>query len=171
VTPRLRTRLLDVAFAKKGLDTPMNPIPEMTELERRHRVTFSRLVESEPALESLLWEASRAGAPCRSQVDVDLAFSSIRRQLCDLVGFMSKNRLHAVLGSAGAYEVSYWKLFRAVADLVRVSAITEAANTEAANTEAVPVLAGAAGPQEAREADPKFATGARNDWRPSIATG
>ena len=46
------------------------------------------------------------------------AFAPIRNRLSDLIGFAGRRRQHCVLGTPEAYEVAYWKLFHAVADLV-----------------------------------------------------
>jgi hypothetical protein len=86
----------------------------VSELEQMHGFTFGQLVDCEPRLETLLWEARRAGAACRSQADAHRAFSTLRSQLSELVGFSSRHRRHRLLGSVGAYEVVYWRLLQAV---------------------------------------------------------
>jgi anti-anti-sigma factor len=96
----------------------MAPLPDTNAIERLHGVTFYRLLELEPRLEALLWEARQAGAACRHQADVQRAFAPIRNRLTDLIGFAGQHRRHRLLGSAGAYEVAYWKLFHAITDLV-----------------------------------------------------
>jgi hypothetical protein len=96
----------------------MKFIPDVDEMEHLHGVTFGRLVNQEPRLERLLWEARKVGATCRSQADVLAAFDTVRNQLSELIGFSSPHRVHRLLGSVGAYEVAYWKLFHAIADLV-----------------------------------------------------
>jgi hypothetical protein len=45
---------------------------------------------------------------------VDRVFSPLRNDLAELVGFPSKHARHPVLGSVGAYDVAYWKLFDSV---------------------------------------------------------
>jgi hypothetical protein len=96
----------------------MQLLPDMDEMERIHGVTFGRLVDLEPQLEALLWQARQAGATCGSRADVGRTFSRLRDQLSGLIGFSSQHHRHPVLSSVGAYEVAYWKLFHAVADLV-----------------------------------------------------
>jgi hypothetical protein len=96
----------------------MKFIPDVDQMEYHHGVTFGQLVNQEPRLERLLWEARKVGATCRSQADVLQAFATVRNQLSELIGFSSRHRVHRLLGSVGAYEVAYWKLFHAIADLV-----------------------------------------------------
>ena len=49
---------------------------------------------------------------------MDSAFAALRNSLGDLIGFTGKYHLHPVLGSTGAYQVAYWKLYAAVAGLL-----------------------------------------------------
>jgi hypothetical protein len=49
---------------------------------------------------------------------VERFFSPLRNSLAGLVGFAGKHHRHPVLGSAGAYEVAYWRLYDAVAGLL-----------------------------------------------------
>jgi hypothetical protein len=50
---------------------------------------------------------------------VTTAFGPVRNELAELVGFAGKHRGHPVLGGTAAHEVAYWKLYHAVAGLVR----------------------------------------------------
>jgi hypothetical protein len=104
------------------LETLSNHIPTVDELECAHGITFFQLVDCDRRLESLLWEARQVGAGCRSKADVQQAFFTVRNKLCELVGFSSRNRHHRLLGSVEAYEVVYWKLFHAVAELAYLRA-------------------------------------------------
>jgi len=45
----------------------------------------------------------------------------VRDELVELIGFAGKHRRHPVLGSVGAYEVAYWKLYDAVAGSLPMS--------------------------------------------------
>jgi anti-anti-sigma factor len=92
--------------------------PKVADVERTHGIAWSKLVELEPQLETLLWRARQVGAGCRTFADVERAFASLRNELTGLVGFLGKHHRHLVLGSAGAYEVAYWKLYDAVAGLL-----------------------------------------------------
>jgi hypothetical protein len=96
----------------------MHDYPKVHELECLHGVTWSELVALEPELNRLLWEARRAGATCRKWSNVALAFAPFRNALTELVGFSVPQRRHPVLGSMGAYEVAYWKLYDAIVALV-----------------------------------------------------
>jgi hypothetical protein len=89
--------------------------PSLDDVQRMHGVTWAELVEREPEIESLLWQARSAGARCRSVADVNRAFGPLRNELAGLLGFNGKHHRHPVLGSIGAYEVAYWKLHYAVA--------------------------------------------------------
>src|SRR5262249_45900900 len=89
----------------------MSHIPSIQELERRHSVTFWRLVELEPRLELLMLQARQAGRACRSQADVDREFSPLRNRLGTLVGFSSQHNHPGILGRGGAYEVAYGNLY------------------------------------------------------------
>jgi hypothetical protein len=92
--------------------------PTFQDMERRHGIQWGQIVELEPDLQQLLWEARSAGADCRSWLDVNRIFSPLRDRLAQRVGFAGKHRDHPVLGTIGAYEVAYWRLHDAVAGLL-----------------------------------------------------
>jgi hypothetical protein len=94
------------------------PHPNVDDEQRAYGVTWGQLVELEPQVETLLWRARQAGAGCRTLADVDRAFTSLRDELTGLIGFFGKHHRHPILGSTGAYEVAYWKLYDAVAGLL-----------------------------------------------------
>jgi hypothetical protein len=96
----------------------MNHIPNIHDLERAFGVTWSELARLEPRLDELLWQARADGARCRRPEDVAGIFASFRDALVDLVGFTGRHTRHPVLGSVGAYEVAYWRLYDAVAGLL-----------------------------------------------------
>jgi hypothetical protein len=81
-------------------------------------VTWQDLTEQEPELSSLLWQARRVGAACRTWSDVSLAFAPFRSRLADLIGLLGRHRGHPVLGSPAAYHVAYGKLYDAVSGLL-----------------------------------------------------
>jgi hypothetical protein len=91
--------------------------PSVNDVQRTFGVTWRQLVEQEPQLEALLRRAQLARAGCRGCGDVERGFGPLRNDLAALIGFAGKHRGHPVLGSAGAYEVAYWKLHNAVAGL------------------------------------------------------
>jgi anti-anti-sigma regulatory factor len=95
-----------------------NCYPSVSDLERTHGLTWGQLVEREPRLEPLLWQARTAGTTCRTFADVDRVFAPLRNELAALLGFAGKHHRHPILGSAAAYEVAYWKLRDAVAGLL-----------------------------------------------------
>jgi hypothetical protein len=96
----------------------MNHIPNIHELERTHGVTWGQLAGLEPRLQELLWKAREDGACCRCREEAERVFAPVRNALGELVGFMSGQNGHPVLGSIGAYEVAYWRLYDAVASLL-----------------------------------------------------
>jgi hypothetical protein len=96
----------------------MKPYPNFQDLERFSGITWSDLTALEPQLGELLWTARHACVTCRRWADVDQAFAPLRSTLTELVGFNGKHHRHPILGSAGAYEVAYWKLYNAVAGLL-----------------------------------------------------
>jgi hypothetical protein len=100
----------------------MKHLPKIHDLERKYGVRWSQLAELEPQVQDLLWRAREAGAGCRSRADVDRIFSPLRHDLAGLLGFSGCHRRHRVLGSIGAYEVAYRKLYEAVAGLLPRSA-------------------------------------------------
>jgi hypothetical protein len=106
----------------------MHSFPNLRDLERTHGITWHELVDLEPKLAQLLWESRQACVICRSQADVDRIFAPIRNSLADLVGFARRHHWHPVLGSLGAYEVAYWKLYSAVAAMLlgRTGGVEEA---------------------------------------------
>src|SRR5262249_31727668 len=89
--------------------------PNVYDLERTYRITWNQLVELEPEVERLLWQARLAGTKWRSFMPVERIFGPVRDELAGLIGFAGKHRKHPVLGSVGAYEVACWKLHDAVA--------------------------------------------------------
>jgi hypothetical protein len=119
----------------------VNHISNVRDLEQTHSVTWDQLVHLEPGLEALLRSARCAGAGCRKWSDVEGAFSPLRNTLVSIVGFGGRHHRHPVLGSAGAYEVAYWKLHEAVAGLLpRPAGATEAtAETNRTPTAAAPL--------------------------------
>jgi hypothetical protein len=92
--------------------------PDVDAVQRTFGVTWGQLVDLEPRLETLLERARTAGARCRTFADVARVFGPVRNELAELVGFAGEHRSHAVLGSVGALEVAYWKLYDVVAGLV-----------------------------------------------------
>jgi anti-anti-sigma factor len=92
--------------------------PNVDDVQRTHGVAWGELVELEPQLEALLWRARQAGAKCRTLTDVARVLSPLQGELAGLIGFLGKHHRHPVLGSVGAYEVAYWKLYDAVAGLL-----------------------------------------------------
>ena len=92
--------------------------PNVNDVQRTFGVSWGELVELEPQLETLLGRVRLAGARCRNSADVDRVFGPLRDELAALIGFAGKHHRHPVLGSAGAYEVAYWKLYDAVARLL-----------------------------------------------------
>jgi anti-anti-sigma factor len=96
----------------------MNHIPNIQDLERSFGVTWSELAGLEPRLNELLWQARAAGAGCRGWEHVDRLFAPFRDALTGLVGFQGRHSRHPVLGSVGAYEVTYWRLYDAVSGLL-----------------------------------------------------
>jgi hypothetical protein len=96
----------------------MEPYRNFRLLEKLFGITWRTLVDLEPALEELLWNAQEMSVSCRRRADVDRFFAPMRDTLAGLIGFTGKNRLHPVLGSNNAYEVAYWKLYDSVAGLL-----------------------------------------------------
>jgi hypothetical protein len=123
----------EVTFPSQKLrGDAVNHIPQIHDLERTHGVTWGELVGQEPRLNELLWQARAAGAGCRCREHVERAFAPFRSAAAELVGFMSNNSRHPVLGSVGAYEVIYWRLYNAVSGLVhRPTDVREAQNAPA----------------------------------------
>jgi hypothetical protein len=96
----------------------VNHILRSHELERAHGVTWGQLTELEPRLNELLWKAQEDGARCRCREEAARVFGPFRNAVAELVGFQGRHRDHPVLGSVGAYEVAYWRLYDAVAGLL-----------------------------------------------------
>ena len=96
----------------------MNRIPKVGELERAHGVTWGELAGLEPRLNELLWQARAAGAGCRCREDARRVFAPFRDGVAELTGFLGRHRDHPVLGTVGAYEVAYWRLYHAVSGLL-----------------------------------------------------
>jgi hypothetical protein len=101
-----------------GVEDDRTMYPNVDDVQRTFGISWGQLVELEPRLETLLGRARQAGARSRSFADVDGAFGPLRNELARLIGFAGKHHRHPVLGSVGAYEVAYWKLYDAVAGSV-----------------------------------------------------
>jgi anti-anti-sigma factor len=93
-------------------------IPKVQDLERAHGVTWGELAQLEPRLNELLWQARAEGARCCRWSDVERMFAPYRNAIAELVGFRSRHSAHSSLGSVGAYEVTYWRLYDAVCGLL-----------------------------------------------------
>jgi hypothetical protein len=123
-----RARLMDLFEAVGSAESSAAPgpsengarkrRPNVDDVQRAHGIVWGQLVALESEVETLLWRARQVGASCRTFADVDRAFGSLRDELARLIGFFGKHHRHPVLGSAGAYEVAYWKLYNAVAGLL-----------------------------------------------------
>jgi hypothetical protein len=98
----------------------MKLYPHFRDMEHLWGITWGELTALEPRLEELLWAAQAASATCRRWSDVNRVFAPIRNTLTELVGFARRHHRCRVLGSVGAYEVAYWKLYDAVAGLLSV---------------------------------------------------
>jgi anti-anti-sigma factor len=105
-----------------GTEGGANRYPNVNDLQRHYGVAWGRLVELEPRLEPLLWRARQVGASCETLTDVKRGFRPLRNELADLIGFAGEHQRHPILGSVGAYEVAYWKLYDAVAGLLSAHA-------------------------------------------------
>jgi anti-anti-sigma factor len=101
-----------------GAEEMKCPSPNGNQVQRTDTVTWDQLVELEPQVQELLWRARSEGARCRTRLDVQQAFGSVRSELAELIGFSGKHRRHPVLGSTGAYQVAYGKLYDAAAGLL-----------------------------------------------------
>jgi hypothetical protein len=93
----------------------MRTYPSFRDLEGIYGITWRDLAELEPRLGELLWAARQAGVSCRRWSDADRLFAPIRIALAGLIGTGSKYCGDGALGSAGAYQVAYWKLYDIVA--------------------------------------------------------
>jgi hypothetical protein len=103
----------------------MKSYPNYRDVERRSGITWSELTALEPRLTELLWAARNAGATCRQWSDAAGVFSPIQNNLSGLIGFAGKHHRHLVLGSSGAYQVAYWRLYDAVAGLLSSPAVEQ----------------------------------------------
>jgi hypothetical protein len=101
-----------------GVEDDQTMYPNVNDVQHSFGVSWDQLVELEPHLETLLGRVRLAGARCRTIADMDRGFGPLRNELAALIGFAGKHHGHPVLGSAGAYEVAYWKLYDAVAQLL-----------------------------------------------------
>ena len=83
--------------------------------EKMYTVTWDQLVELEPELDRMLLDAECAGEGWRTLEQVDRRFSPFKNPIHKRVGFCGKHRGHPILGTQGAYDVTYWRLRNAVA--------------------------------------------------------
>ena len=101
-----------------GVEDSRTMYPNVNDVQRTFGVSWDQLVELEPQLETLLGRVRLAGASSRTFTDLERVFGPLRNELAALIGFAGKHHRHPVLGSAGAYEVAYWKLYDAVVRLL-----------------------------------------------------
>jgi hypothetical protein len=94
------------------------PYPGYRDLERVYGIPWVEIIELEPRVADLLHEARRACGACQRWSDVTPRFAPFRNALAALVGFTGAHRRHPVLGTVGAYEVGYWRLYDAIAGLL-----------------------------------------------------
>jgi hypothetical protein len=128
----------------------MKPYPNFRDLERVSDITWDDLTALEFRLAELLWAARAASTTCRRWSDVDWAFAPIRNTLTELVGFAGRHHRHRVLGSTGAYQVAYWKLYDAVAGLLPVATAEASLETQRREivAETCPAESAATAPKE-----------------------
>jgi anti-anti-sigma factor len=126
--------------------------PNVNHVQCTDGVSWVQLVELEPQVLELLWRARLAGASCRNSLDVERVFGSVKHELAGLIGFAGKNHKHPVLGSVGAYQVAYGKLYDAVAGLVphRAAGPQQAPEKQPTETGAEPCPTGSTAPATAR---------------------
>jgi hypothetical protein len=101
-----------------GVEDGRTMYPNVNDVQRTFGLSWGQLVELEPQLETLLGRARLASARCRTFSDMDRVFGPLRNDLAALIGFAGRHHRHPVLGSPGAYEVAYWKLYDSVARLL-----------------------------------------------------
>ena len=128
----------------------MKLYPNVRDMEHLWDITWGELTALEPRLEELLWAARAASATCRRWSDVNPVFAPIRNTLTELVGFARRHHRCRVLGSVGAYEVAYWKLYDAVAGLLSVPTAEASLETQQGEIFAgtCPAESAATAPQE-----------------------
>ena len=122
----------------------MRHFPNYRELERIHGISWLDLVDREPGLSELLWQAHRAGSACRRLSDVGRSFAPVRDTLAALVGFAGRHCRHPVLGRPQAYEIAYWKLYDAVAASVSTAGAEVTHRDRGEETRHPPVREGSA---------------------------
>jgi len=128
----------------------MKLYPNVRDMEHLWDITWGELTALKPRLEELLWAARAASATCRRWSDVNRVFAPIRNTLTGLVGFARRHHRCRVLGSVGAYEVAYWKLYDAVAGLLSVPTAEASLETQQGEIFAgtCPAESAATAPQE-----------------------
>jgi hypothetical protein len=138
----------------------MNHPPCVQDIERERGVYWLQLADLEPGLYPLLWRARQEGAACRDWPEAQRAFARIQSELTDLVGLLGRHHRHPILGTVGAYEVAYWKLYEAVTGLLKRPA-----------TEATPHLLSVLSAAQSR-GEPRVTedTPGREDRMPSMPT-
>jgi hypothetical protein len=97
----------------------MNHPPRAQDVERERGVSWRQLADLEPRLYPLLWRAREEGAACQNWHQARRVVGRIQSELTDLVGFLGQHQRHPILGTVGAYEVAYWKLYESVTVLVQ----------------------------------------------------
>jgi hypothetical protein len=103
----------------------MNQPPRVQDVERERGVHWRQLADLEPRLYALLWRARQEGSACETWQQARAVFARLGAELTELVGFQGQHSQHPLLGTVGAYEVAYWKLYEAVTGLLQCPA-TEA---------------------------------------------
>jgi hypothetical protein len=85
----------------------MNRVKRIEEL---YGITWDRLVELEPRLESLLVDARASRPDRRSGRNYEIAWGELKDPIATLVGFHRIDDCDPALKTRAAYEVAYTKL-------------------------------------------------------------
>jgi hypothetical protein len=89
---------------------------DLKDMETMHKLTWERLVEMEPRLEALLFDA-KASRPRRKRgFNYELAWCEFKLPVAKLVGWHRRDDCDPLLKSQAAYDVAYWKLYHALHD-------------------------------------------------------
>jgi hypothetical protein len=91
---------------------------ELKAIEKMHKLTWEQLVELEPRLDDLLFQAelTRPEPDEAEDFNYEGAWGRFKQPIANLVGYFRRDNCDPQLKTNAAYDVAYWKLWHALHD-------------------------------------------------------
>jgi len=91
---------------------------ELKAIEKMHDLTWEKLSEIEPRLDSLLLEVemARPTDPDDEYFNWEVCWGRFKMPIATLVGWHRRDECDPILRTQAAYDVAYWKLWHKLHD-------------------------------------------------------